>query len=267
VGYNRKKVNKRDAARAAVVNAAWRVKRSWMWMAAAVVLGVAGYGAWWAYWFLHTTPYFRVDRVNVTGCRHASPQEIAALSGVVLRTSIFDVDIGTVADKVYLHPWVKTVKVSKKYPRELRIAVTEHQPAILAALGGIYLADSEGDVFKKIVRTDDTSLPIVTGIAKEDYAGKREQARSRIRDAIALVQEIQKSGVGGEVSEVHFDPVAGYTVYFDKGLEVSFGRGKFKERTSVLAGVLAEAAGRGMKPAAVHLDNEFRGDWVPVRVR
>lgn len=251
-----------------MVNTAWFVRRTWIWMLLPVVLAAAGYGFYRGYWFIHTTEYFRIDGIDVTGCKRSRPHEIIELSGVKKGESIFDKDIKVMADLVYAHPWVAGVKVSRKLPRTILIEVAEREPAVLVAMQAVYMADRDGRVFKRVVSHDDVRLPVVTGISRDDYLNAEERSRSLIRTAIDLADEFARQKVGKEISEIRVDPVEGCTVFTaDRAMEVRFGRGRFAERTALLRDVLFESARRGWQPAAIHLDNDFRTDWVAVRLQ
>ena len=268
VATNKRKRNRSVAVKAAVLSSAWALKRRILWLVIPAVLGGAGYGLYWGYWCLHTTSYFRITRIEVTGCRRSAPQEIILLSGVKKGESIFDKDLGAVADNIYKHPWVATVRVSRKLPGEVRIAVAEREPAILIAMGGVYMVDQEGEVFKRVVPGDDVRMPVITGIGRDDYVAHGEQTRAQVRSAIALHTEFARQNVGKDISEIHIDPMNGFTVFTsDRAMEIRFGRGRFAERVSALRDVLAGAARRGVNPAAIYLDNDFRTDLVALKVQ
>lgn len=265
---NRKKRNRSMAVKAAVLSSAWAVKRRLLWIVAAAVLSGIGYGAYRGYWYLHTTSYFRISRIEVTGCKRSSPQEIILLSGVKKGESIFDKDLGAVADNIYKHPWVQTVRVNRRLPKEVRIAVIEREPAILIAMAGVYMVDHEGEIFKRVVPGDDARMPVITGVTREDYVERSEQTRALIRAAIALATEFPRQNVGREISEIHINPMTGFTVFTaDRAMEIRFGRGRFADRVAVLRDVLAEASRRQVSPAAIYIDNDFRPDWVALKVQ
>ena len=253
----------------AKVAAYWvKAKRNWLWIIMLPCLAGLGFGLDWTYWFLRNTWFFKLDQITVTGCRQSNPQEILKLSEVRTGMSIFDPDLDVVADKIWQNQWVRSVKVKRSYPRELKIIIAEHQPAVLVAMGNIYLADSDGNVFKRAAKMEETGFPVVTGITREEYINSGEHSRMKLREAISLIKLIWDRGVSANISEVHMDPVSGYTVFFsDGGMEVRFGKSGFDERAVVLKAVLDEADRRKLRPSAVFLDNEFRTDWVAMRLR
>jgi hypothetical protein len=254
--------------KAAVINAGWSLRRAWLWLVIPPMIAAACYGIWFGYWYVHYTSYFRIARIEVTGCVRSAAQEIITLSGVKAGESIFDKDLDDVADNISRHPWVNTVRVSRNLPREVRIAVVEHIPAALVAMNGVYITDADGEIFKRVVPGDDVKMPVITGLSREDYTNSREESRSRIMNSISLIEEIRKINPGREVSEVHVEAVMGYTVFLsDRAIEVRFGKGRFTERAEVLERVLMEAEKRQWQPRAVFLDNDFRTEWVAMRLR
>ncbi|MCK5800697.1 MAG: FtsQ-type POTRA domain-containing protein, partial [Deltaproteobacteria bacterium] len=94
-------------------------------------LGGMGLGAYLAYQQIQRSKHFDINRILVTGARHALPSEIIERVGGVKGRSIFDVDLSLVARTVQRHPWIKRSKVIRQLPRTLRIdVIEEHIEAI-----------------------------------------------------------------------------------------------------------------------------------------
>jgi cell division protein FtsQ len=86
-----------------------------------LVLGMLGW-QWQA-----TAP---VERVAVTGTRHAPPDTLRHLARVDTGMVMSEVDARMVRDRVTRHPWVEDVEVRKQSAsRTLTLAVTERTPA------------------------------------------------------------------------------------------------------------------------------------------
>lgn len=99
---------------------------------AGIVLLVAGVGALgWVGWQWSVSA--TVERVTVSGTRHAPPDTVRRLAHVDSGAVMSEVDPVLVADRVERHPWVKNAAVTPHWMYgTLAVAVTERTPAALA---------------------------------------------------------------------------------------------------------------------------------------
>jgi len=110
---------------------------------AAVVAGVGVLGLLGWQWQT-TAP---VERIDVTGARHAPADTLRHLARVDTGMALADVDARLVRDRVERHPWVETVAVEKRQAtRTLGLVVTERTPAGLVVENGrpAYYLDRNG---------------------------------------------------------------------------------------------------------------------------
>ena len=59
--------------------------------------------------------------------------------------------------------------------------IVERMAACSVALGALYLSDADGDVFKRATPDEAAALPVVTGLAREDWVGQPDHARACAR--------------------------------------------------------------------------------------
>ncbi len=161
---------------------------------------------------VRSTPRLRVSAVEVLGHSRASVREVLAYAGVQVGDPILDVDLDRVALAVRRHPWVKTAQVRRALPDHIVIRVSEHEPALLVALGELYVAADDGAVFKRSTLADGLALPVVTGIARDSVDGS-DHAAERVRAALSLAKAFAKDGAGlGRLEELHWDADLGWSV-------------------------------------------------------
>lgn len=144
--------------------------RRWSRRRTLVVLGLvlALVGA--AGWALFASSLFSVRSVQVTGASRVTPAEVLAAADVAPTTPLARVDTDAVARRVGALVEVRTVSVSRQWPRSVRIVVHERAPAAVQRSGTAYLlVDSTGVAFDT-VRKRPHGLPLVTAPAS---AGER----------------------------------------------------------------------------------------------
>jgi hypothetical protein len=228
------------------------------------------------------SPRFALREVRADATLHVSHEEIVALAGAELGGRLLAIDTDVVAARVATHPWVASVRVRRQLPSALAIDVVERRAVASALLGTLYLVDEAGRPFKRATLDEADGLPVITGIARDQYTLARLATEAAFREAVGLLA-LYRAGddlaaarrAGGApglatrpaLSEVHVDPRAGYSlVLFEGGGEILLGRGDWAGKLARLDEILAALGPRG--PAAlraVHLDGPTQ-DRVAVRL-
>ncbi len=165
-------------------------------------------------WAMHL-PILEFKQVRVAGeVRHVQRAEILQL----LRKwhgNFLTLDLERVRRDVVALPWVKEADVARRWPAELVIQVTEHQP--LARWGRRSLIDRDGVIFAGEVNGD---LPHLFG--PEDHAARVLEQYHKLTLALAPI--------GAHPSEVRLSPRLAWEVKLDNGFKLELGRSDFDER-------------------------------------
>jgi cell division septal protein FtsQ len=217
------------------------------------------------------SPRFALREVRAAATLHISHDEIVSLAGAELGDRLLAIDTDAVAARVATHPWVASVRVRRQLPSALAIDIVERRAVASALLGTLYLVDEAGRPFKRATLDEADGLPVITGVARDQYtlarlateAAFREAlgllALYRVADALATARRADGAPVPATrpaLSEVHVDPRVGYSlVLYDGGGEILLGRGDWAGKLARLDEILAALGPRG--PAAlraVHLD-------------
>jgi cell division protein FtsQ len=154
------------------------------------------------------SPLLAVDRVEVDGAAYLDRVELADLVRDLEGSSLVSLDLGTVRDRLEADPWVKRARVSRAWPRTVRIEVVERVP-VATYMGddqGWRIIDSTGAV---IAVLDPGHQPVDLVTIAADAApniGPGERTPSAIADAAsvaprlpeALRSQVQRIAVGSE---------------------------------------------------------------------
>jgi len=141
---------------------------------AALFLGLAK-----AYLLLISTPEFNVRETRVETKRAFVADEIRALADPVRLGNLLALDLGRLERLVESHPWVRFARLRKVFPSEVRIEITEREPAALLDAGGSWLVIAEdGVVLGRPAEGADLGLPRFTDGARfqDRYHEKLEVA-------------------------------------------------------------------------------------------
>jgi cell division protein FtsQ len=211
----------------------------------------------------------RVRELRFEGLARLSPEELLETSPVRPGDHLLLADVDAVEAALRRHPWIASAEVRRALPPALVVRVVERRAAALVDLGGLYLVDERGEVFKRAVPGDGLDLPVVTGIDREAWVDGRERVEPLLSAALALLSRWAERGLErrAPVSEIHVDPDYGTTLWAGHdGLEVRLGNGDLPQKLQRLERVLSAIQAEGERPEVLHLDNRRRPDWVAVRL-
>jgi cell division protein FtsQ len=212
---------------------------------------------------------FRIREIRFAGLSRATAEELLELSPVQRGDHLLLCDTDLMAAALRRHPWIASVAVRRDLPRALEVTVVERRAAAIVDLGGLYLVDASGEVFKRAVPGDGLDLPVISGVAREDWVDRRDEVEPLLSAALALLARWAERGLDRRepVSEIHIDPDFGTTLWAgDDGLEVRLGHGELPEKLQRLERVLSAVEAQGQRAEVLHLDNRRRPDWVAVRL-
>ena len=200
-----------------------------------------------------SAPYLEVREISVRGVKELTEKDILAMAKIRPRSNILAVNTDAVARRIAVNPWVKQIYVGRELPNRLVLDVRERTPIVLVKQGGnFYLMDAGGFVFKKLSKTDEVDLAILTGVNLQDKAQS-----ALLSEALKLLETLSTDDQHanlGTVSEIHIDKVFGLSILTDKGLHLKLGRDNFAGKVRQLDIVLADLEKRGMKNGHLFVD-------------
>ncbi|MEJ2200078.1 MAG: FtsQ-type POTRA domain-containing protein [Desulfuromonadaceae bacterium] len=182
---------------------------------------------------LFNSNYFQVDTVQVENSRRLTPDEIVALSDVRLGHNIFELDLERIGRKMEENPWIYKAKVQRLFPRTVVIRVEERVPTAVINLDYLYYVDGYGDIFKVLEAQDSLDFPVVTGLKREDFLERPEQARQRLQEVNRLIDQLGSRHTFSlaDVSEFHLDAANEIVLYTIRdGVPVRMGRGDYQTK-------------------------------------
>jgi len=255
----RREVAERDrAAWRSVLGATLRT------LAAAALSGALSVGAWQAWRWAASSDLFAVREIRFTGLVRAREAELLRRSGLKLGENLLRADLARASRAMQADPWVSSARLERRLPGQVLVRIAEHRPAALVQLGGLYVLDDEGRLFKRAAAEDGLDLPIVTGLSREAWVERKPELQLRLFAALHLLDIWQASGFPiAAVSEVRLDEGGGFTLFAREGTgvqEVRLGSSDLALKLQRLAQVRAALARRGERAARIDLDNPARPD-------
>ena len=217
------------------------------------------------------SPRFELRAIEFSPTPHLAQADVLALAGVAVGERLLSIDTDAVAERIATHPWVKSVRASRRLPGCLVIEVSERHASAVVALSGLYLVDDNGRPFKRASMDEADGLPVLTGIDRSRYAELHDATEAAFREALALLHEYRATPGRPAVGEVSIDPGFGFSLLlFEGGAEIRLGRGNYSKKLAQLDQIFEALRAKGMGGLSalriVHLDLPESGR-VPVLLR
>lgn len=215
--------------RLAVRRRSWRRRRwlRWLWpalatAAVAAVIYVVGF-----------SPVLAVARVEISGVDVVSEQEVTQAAAVELGTPLVRVDLSGIAERVAGLPPVAEVSVSRQWPDQVTIAITEREARLAIASGtGYLIADAAGVVFDTA-----TSRPKSLVLVDADASDQASLA-----DAGVVFSSLSEQ-TAAKVTVVQAEGLDSITLQLEDGVKVFWGSAEQSELKSQVLDVLLEQGG------------------------
>jgi cell division protein FtsQ len=138
-----------------------------------------------------------IKTITVEGVHHIDKQKVLDLANVKPGTGLHHIAVRMIKEQVESHPWVKEVEVTRVPFHELRISLVERIPAaVIRADSQNFLTDAEGHVLTRLGQTDDSALPLLTGIDAKALLEGNQSVRRVIASGIELAKLIGQTFEG-----------------------------------------------------------------------
>lgn len=212
------------------------------------------------YLFLHST-IFNIDKVDVSGNKKITSEEITALAGITPGENLFKLDRELIERSVEIHPVVKNAQLIRHLPHTAEIKIEERTSwAIIPYEDLFLLVDDEGHCLDKLNRLPDGNLPIIT----MDQMPQRVNLGQAVnQDAIRMIKTVWKSfdrQDRSNISQFHYiNKQKSLLLYTLEGTEVRYGT---LERVDEKAANFTETL---KIEASLHNEGKEQLDYVDLR--
>jgi cell division protein FtsQ len=195
----------------------WRRTRSagmWFLKISALLTGLAGISIVFVmlYSYLLSSPYIRLEQLEIAGVDEAMQKELQEMSGLNFDLSLLAINLDEVQKKLEKHPWVRSVAVEKQFPHGLLIRVEREEPRALVAAEKLYYMNRFGKVFKEVGRNEDVDFPIITGVSADALDRQKQMGFS-----MQILQYLESQSDHWSLknlSEIHVKKDGDVSLYF-----------------------------------------------------
>jgi hypothetical protein len=216
----------------------------------------AGWSALTRYVMHH--PYFTVQEIMVNSDGRFSAAEVQAWSGLVQGRSLWRIDPAQVEARLLAQPWIETAQVRREFPQRVHVTVRTRRPLAIIQHDSVIYLDDTGTCFAGQEQSAVLDLPYITGLTGLSLGTPTARtALTGVLHLLSLARLWQEP-----LSEVHWDPQQGYTVFLARlRVTIRLGWATTPEKFAQVGAVLATWPVEG--PAAL-FDARF-ADQIVVR--
>lgn len=111
------------------------------------IVAMIGLVGWVAVLLARASPFFRVDRIEVSGLQYLTRDEVRVAAGVDGTTSVWARE-ARLLEGLVAHPMVESARVTRDLPRTLLFEIEEIEPIGLVALPLVMAVDRHGNLLE-----------------------------------------------------------------------------------------------------------------------
>jgi len=184
---------------------------------------------------------FGLEKVVVSGNSMLSREEVADLADVSFETSLFDLPLDSIQIRISKNPFVKSVQVSRQFPRTLFIEVKEREPIAYLNLGRKFLC-VDADRFVMPLPSSagmGLPLPIFSGFdATDSITSGTRVTTYKLTQMVNVLTEIKHDypRFHNQISELTRNRENEYTIYTsENATKIYLGQEELSQKVQLLA--------------------------------
>lgn len=171
------------------------------------------------YHYLLSSPYMKLERVEMEGVERKIRDELITVSGLNSDLSLLALNLNKLKKKMETHPWIKSVRLERRFPHSLFVYVEKEHPLGVVVMDRLYYINKEGEMFKEVSQSESVDLPFITGVDKEET--KRGNKLRRAAYFIKALETIKEPWSLNHLSEVNVREEKIFSLYYkDIGAEI-----------------------------------------------
>jgi len=166
------------------------------------------------YYYLLSSPYMKLKQVDIEGVDGKTRQELIQICGLNPDLSLLELNLNELKEKMETHPWIRSVKLIRRFPHTLIVQAEKESPSALVLLKKVSYMNRWGEVFTQVKEWEDMDFPIITGVSEKDP--KALKKKLEMASLILKVLEPEKGLWSlNELSEIHVNRDGRMSIYFN----------------------------------------------------
>ncbi len=165
------------------------------------------------YNYLLTSPYMKLENVEIHGVDEGMKNELLQMCGLTSEQGLLSLKLESMRKKIEKHPWVKAATVERKFPHSLIVHVKKEDPVILVLLDQLFYMNGQGQLFTPVLPDEEVDFPILTGLR-----GTETEQRKKLDQTVHVLNVLEEEEGHWSIqnlSEMHLNKNGGISLYFN----------------------------------------------------
>ncbi len=174
----------------------------------------------YCYHRLLTSSYMRLEKLDVKGVEQDIRNDLIEMCSLNSDLNLLALNMKDLKQKMEEHPWIRKIKLERKFPNTLIVDAEKHIPSALVVMDKIYYMNQHNEVFKQINDSDPIDFPVITGVSGKNR--KTHWQLHRAGCAISILKSQKEPWSLKELSEIHVkdEGISLYFKHFAAGINV-----------------------------------------------
>ncbi len=220
------------------------------------IIAVTSLSLMYCYHRLLTSPYMRLENVDVNGVEQDIRNDLINMCGLNADINLLALNMKDLKQKIEEHPWIRKIKLERKFPNTLIVDAEKQIPSALVVMDKIYYMNQHNEIFKQINDSDPIDFPVITGVSGKNRKSNWQLHRAGC--AIKILKSQKKPWSLKELSEIHVmdEDIYLYFKHFPAGINVTSDKLEYKIHGLRKVTKYLKKEGKAHKVTGIDLNSE-----------
>lgn len=159
-----------------------------------LVLAASGWYGWKSF---AGSEFASLSKIELSGFHRLGAERVAAVSGLKAGRPLAGLDLDAVRKRLEADPWIADARVSRRWPRRVRIELVERVPVARLSTGALVAVD--GVV---LPARGDEAFPLLVG---QGYKGGRIPLKRAV-ESLATLRQMEEAGWTARIERISLIP-------------------------------------------------------------
>lgn len=217
--------------------------------------------------FALVSPIFNIKEIQVYNNEQISVETIISLSQLKLEQNLFKFNTNKVEEKIKSNPYIESVKIKRKIPNKIEIAIEERQKTYnVQFLNGFAYINNQGYILE-ISEQKEENKPVIQGISTEleqIVEGNRLNIEDleKLETVIQIMNICKNYELDSKVSSIDITNKTNYIIYMEEEKKTIYlgDESNLSNKMLYIPAILGENIG---KDGIIYLNGDINNNFKP----
>lgn len=201
---------------------------------------------------------FAISKVTILGQAELQKDRILSLANIDMSKNIYLTDIKKTEQNIMSGKYIKSAKVTRKFPSELIISVNEYVPvASVPVAGGYVIIDQNAFALSIVQKESDIKKPLISGIKIENVKLKETlpvKDKDELENILEIINYTSSLNLLENISYINLEKYDDITMTTNIGIVVKFGNlNDLQYKMKLLEEILLDLSKKGKTKGTIDM--------------